>query len=138
MAKFEEVFEDTQKLFDEIMVKTELDRVLTIKLYANNTQKTLSSLKKESELGKLNTGIDVYIVLNEEIFDELPEPFKLLAVEEIISQIEFNPESGAIKLNKGDFQTPSGFLEKYGEDTVVSLKESIKSLYSAAKEKDKE
>ena len=65
MAKFEEPFEDTQSLFNEVISDAGLDQFINVTLLANNRAKELFKINKANELLKYRTNDDVIIVLNE-------------------------------------------------------------------------
>ena len=74
-------------------------------------------------------------MVNEDIFSELPEEMKKLAIDEVLAGVIVS-ETDTVSLEKPDFSTYSGVLAKYGDSEVIKLKESVKSLYDAQKQKE--
>lgn len=139
MAKFEEAFEDTQKIFDSLIQHAELNRVVDIELRVNNKQKEIYSVTKNNDFYKHETKKDVYIIINEKIFEQLEDWQQVMIAEEAITTIVFDAEKDKLTLKKGDVGITkvgafSGILSKYGADRYEVLQESIKTLYQAEKE----
>ena len=138
MAKFEKASEDAEKLFDEIREKTTIQQWVEFKVLCNNKQKTPCEIFKNNELVEILTeGVNFAIVFNEEIFDQLPDDMKEMVVVEKLAGVSVD-DNDKIALVKPDFNTYTGVLQKYGHDPIIRLKESIKSLYDAKKQKDDE
>jgi len=134
MAKFEEPFEDTQALFNDVISETGMDNYLNITVLSNNTAKEIFKVNKANELLKHITKFDVIIVLNEKIFDQLPDDQKRIIVEEAVAYISFDTEKDKLVITTPDFTSHSGILRKHGFETVERVRESIKTLYQAEKE----
>jgi len=47
-------------------------------------------------------------------------------------------DSDTVSLEKPDFNTHTGVLQKYGDQSVIQLHESIKSLFDAKKQREDE
>ena len=62
---------------------------------------------------------------------------KEMAIDECLAGVCVD-ENDAISLEKPNFSTYRGILEKYGHDPIIVLHESIKSLYDAKKQKEDE
>lgn len=138
MAKFLEPFEDTQSLFTEVISEAGLERYVTITLLVNNKAKDLFKITKANELLKFRTGDDVIIVLNENIFDKLPDDQKRIVVEEAIAYISFDTENDKLIITPPDFMAHSGILRKHTFENINVVRESIKTLYQAEKESEDE
>lgn len=79
MAKFEDVFDDTQTLFTSLLLNANLAQVVTVKLLTDNKQKDIYKIVKANDLVRhITNNIDIVIILNENIFDQLPEDQKKL------------------------------------------------------------
>ena len=135
MAKYEEPFEDTQSIFNGVIQLAELDRMINIKLLTDNKSKTITKLKKADELLKYESGgNDLYIFINEEIFLQLEDWQQLIVAEEALAGVYFNSEKDKLEVKKGDVETFSGLLQKYGYERYEVVRESIKTLYNVEKE----
>lgn len=138
MAKFEEVFQDTKELFDNHLAETGLERVINVKVLADNNQKKIGKVTKASPILKFETNNDIYIYLNERVFEQLTEEQKIIVVEELITGISYNSETDALTLLPTDVNTYSGVLRKFGNDAHEVLRESLVTLFSNKKTEDAE
>jgi len=136
MAKFEDIYETTQNTFNKALDNTMLPQFVEFKLLSNDKQKQVIKVFKAGEILNHMTNVDIFIVLNEGIFDQLEEEQQLLVVEEAIAYVYYDGERDILKILKPDLTTFSGIITKYGIDSYMSVKESITTLY-AAKEEEK-
>lgn len=134
MATFFEVFEDTKAIFDTLIVETELDRKINIKILGNNDLKELGKVVKAQDWVRHETGNEVYIFLNEKVFEQLTDELKVIAAEEIIASISFNDETNKLSIDKPDITTYSLLLRKYGYPIYETLFESVKAVFAAIEE----
>jgi hypothetical protein len=144
MAKFEKASEDAVKLFDSIKAKTAIPQWLEFEVLCNNKQKELYKIVKLNDLVETLTsiisdspGVNFAIVFNEEILDQMPDDQKEMAIIECLAGVSVN-ESDVVTLERPNFSTYRGVLEKYGHDPIIVLHESIKSLFDARKQKEDE
>jgi TRAP-type C4-dicarboxylate transport system substrate-binding protein len=138
MAKFEEPFEDTLALFNEVISDAGLERFMTVTVLSNNKAKDLFKVNKANELLKFRTGDDVIIVLNEKIFEQLTDEQRKIIVEEAIAYISYDSEKDKVVISQPDFIAHSGILRKHTFNTIEVVRESVKSLYQAEKEAEDE
>lgn len=134
MAKFEEVFEDTQELFTRFVDSIDNLREVNIKILANNRLKEIGKVVKANDLLKHLTSEDIIILLNETIFEQLSDEQKEMVIEELIAQVYFDAERDKIMIIKPDVSTFSLLLRKYGYDKYETLHESIKALFGQAEQ----
>lgn len=138
MAKIEKASEELVKLFDEIRENTTIPQWVEFEVLCNNKQKEPYKVVKLNEIVEtLTEGLNFAVVFNEEIFDQLPDDMKEMAVSECLAGICVDAND-KITLEKPNFSTYRGILEKYGHDPIIVLHESIKSLYDAKKQKEDE
>lgn len=138
MAKFEEPFEDTLDLYNEVIKTVGLDQYVNITVLTNNKAKELFKVNKANELLKYRTGDDIIIVLNERIFEQLTDEQKRIVIEESLASIHYDMDNDKLVLSKADVITFSGVLSKHTFDKWNTLRESIKSLYAAEKQAEDE
>ena len=138
MAKFEEPFEDTQDLFNEVIKAAGLDQYVNITILANNKAKEIFKVNKANDLLKHRTGDDIIIVLNEKIFEGLTDEQRRIVIEESLASIHYDMENDKLVISKPDVVTFSGVLSKHTFDKWEALRESIKTLYAAEKQVDDE
>lgn len=137
MSKFVEVSQETQDVFNRVLEATSIPQWVDFKLLANNSQNELYVVKKLSELFEVLTdGLSIVVILNEEIFDSLEDDQKLLVFEEALTGVVVNPDNDKISIEKYDFSTYSGMLDKYGDDKMIRLKETIITLFNEKKERE--
>ena len=138
MGKIQFASEDVENLFDDVREKTNIPRWIEFKVLCNDKQRELCKIVKMNDLVEtLTEGLNFAVVINEGIFDELPEDMQRMAIDECLAGVSVS-DSDAVSLEKPDFNTYTGVLNKYGDDSVIRLKESIKSLFDAKKQKEDE
>lgn len=138
MAKYEEPFEETQDLYNQLIEQAGLSNFVNITILTNNKAKEIFKVNKANELLKYRTGDDIIIVLNEKIFDQLTEEQRTIVAEESLSSIHFDSEKDRIIISKPDVVTFSGILAKHSFDKWNVLRESITTLYNAEKQEEDE
>lgn len=134
MAKFEEVFEDTQALFDNFTRQIDSLSEVNIKILSSNRLKEIGKVVKANDLLKHMTNEDIIILLNERVFFQLDDEQKNMVVEELIAKIYFDAEKSKITIINPDVNTFSLLLRKYGYDKYERLNESIKAIFAQEEE----
>lgn len=138
MAKFEEPHSGTLDIFQNQLNKSFLgESGIKIKILVNNKQKKMLIAKKADDTLKHETGNDVYVYVNETIFDALynaNNEFPFIAVDELLASISF---SDVAKIETPDITTYKGVLKKYSYDKYEVMIESIKTLFDVEKDKNK-
>jgi hypothetical protein len=135
MAKIQKASEEMENLFDEVKDTTTVKEWLKFEVLCNNKQKELYKIVKANEIVEILTdGVNFAVIFNEEIFDQLPEDMKRMAITECLAGVCVN-ENDVVSLEKPNFSTYRGILQKFGHDPIIVLHESIKSLYDAQKQK---
>lgn len=138
MAKIEKASEDVTKLFEEIRDKSTIPQWLMFEVLCNNKQKELYKIVKTSDIVEILTdGVNFAVVFNEEILDQLPADMQEMAIVECLAGVSVS-DSDAVSLEKPNFNTHTGVLQKYGHDPIITLHESIKSLFDQKKQKEDE
>lgn len=138
MAKFNEVYEDTQELFSNFINQIDSLSEISVKILGNDRQKEICKVSKANDLLKHMTNEDAVIIINEKIFEQLEDEQKLMVVEEHVAKLYFDAEKGKLSLINPDVNTFSLLLRKYGYDKYERLNESIKALYSQEAEVEAE
>lgn len=138
MSKFEEPFEDTVEMYNQAITSAGLTNHVNITVLTNNKAKEIFKVNKASDLLKHRTGDDVIIVINEAVLEKLTPEQQLIVVEESLAAISYDSEKDAIVIGKPDVSTFSGVLAKHTFITWNTLRESIKSVYDAAKQEEDE
>lgn len=139
MAKLELPFPDISDLFDEAVIVADLKRFINVNIIANNSLKDkVCDVKKASPTAKLRSNDDVYIYVNQNIFDALEPLQQQIIIDEALSKISYNPETEAVTILKPDVITHSGVLSKYTFEAWQRLYETIKSIREAEKQAEDE
>ena len=139
MAKFDELFDDVQEVFDNAVNRTTLERQVKIKIVANDKLKEIYKVVKTNDLTKyLSDDIDVVIIVNQVIFDQLEDDMKDIVADEALAYINFDPEKDKVTLGKTDLNTFTPILKKYGFEAYEQVQEVIKSLFETKRVTDDE
>jgi hypothetical protein len=138
MAKFNEVYEDTQELFTNFINQIDSLSEVSVKILGNDRQKEICKVFKANDLLKHMTNEDAVVIINEKIFEQLEDEQKLMVVEEYVARLYFDSEKGKLSLINPDVNTFSLLLRKYGYDKYERLNESIKALYTQEAEVEAE
>lgn len=126
---YDKIEDSNEKLFNKVLDGTSIPKTLTIQLIAANEMKDIGKVVRASDLVRyVSDGVDVFVILNETIFDRLEDDQQKLILEELLAQIYVDPESGKLKLLKPDISTFSLLLTKYGIDFYLGVKETISSI----------
>jgi len=138
MAKIEKASEDVVNLFDSVRDKTTIPQWIQFEVLCNNKQKELYKIVKSNDIVEILTeGVNFAVVFNEEILDALPADMQEIAIQECLAGVSVS-ESDAVSLNKPDFNTYTGLLMRHGHDSMITLHESIKSLFDEKKQREDE
>jgi len=135
MSKYLSADETTEKFFNDALKNADLTNMVKVDILVNNTQKELYKVMKANDVARFysieynNSDVEVIISINEDIFFGLEDWQKEIVVDEAVTQIAVNLETGAISMSKPDVKTFSGVLRKYGYDKYEVVIESIRSLY---------
>lgn len=139
MAKYTELSEENKKLFSEVLNETSIPQHVIIETLGYDKAKKVCDLKKASDIMEtLTDGVNFVMIINEDIFDQLSDDHQRIAIHDEIAGVVYDSEKDKIIVNKPDICTHSGILAKYGSDEVLTIKESIKSLYDAKKQREDE
>jgi len=134
MAKFEEVYEDTLKLFNNHIANSTIPGFLKFKILSNEGLKeTPGKVSKAQDIVKFMTNYDIIIQINEPIFDDLNDNQKDYIVKDLLAQIHYDLEKDKLNILKPDVTTFSGVLKQYDIDTYLGIKDTITSLMEERK-----
>jgi TRAP-type mannitol/chloroaromatic compound transport system substrate-binding protein len=137
MAKYEELYEDVQELFDQVIDIADLGHLVDIKVISDSKLKTIGKVQKANDLlNYLGDGVDVIITINQIIFDQLPQDLKEMVAIELLTYVVYDREKDKLIIDKPDVTTFSGVLKRFGYDRYEVLQESIKSLYDKKQNDD--
>ena len=130
MAKFDELDEDIQEIFDVVIGMTDLEHIVKIKIIGNDRLKEIGKVQKTNDLTKyLSDDVDIVVIVNQLIFGQLPRDMQDMVALELITYIGFDSEKDRVIIAKPDINTFSTILKKYGYESYERMVLSIKSLY---------
>jgi hypothetical protein len=132
MAKWTEPSNETHDEIMNFIISNNLDSQINTKVIVNDEQKTLFSVKKETDANKFAYGYDMKVIVNEVIFDGLDPMHRALAIEEALAGVHYDYENDKLVVSPRD-KVYKSFIDKRGWDNFEVLEESIKSLYDKAK-----
>ena len=134
MAKFEEVYEDTLRLFNTHIGGSSIPSFLRIKILSNEGLKdTPGKVSKAQDIVKFMTNYDIIIQVNEPIFDQLTDTQKDYIVKDLLAQVHYDMNKDKVNILKPDVTTFSGVLRQHDIDTYLGIKETISSLLEEKK-----
>lgn len=137
MSKYEDLYPDTEEMIRQLLDYMDLSNKVDVKMRADNTQKNKVVLvTKSNELNKELGKYDIAITVNQRVFDMLDEPIKILALQEELTGVSFNYDKDKIEVKKGDIQTHSGFLSRYGYEHYNRMITSVSAAYAQIKEEE--
>jgi hypothetical protein len=139
MANFQEASIDVVKIFDEVRDKTAIPQWVEFRVLCNNKQKkeVCKPIKQNDLQQMLSEGINFAIIINENIFNGLPNDMKKMAIDECLAGVTVS-DLDTVGYEKPDFNTYTGVLKKYGDTPTLAMHESVKSLYDVQKQKEAE
>ena len=136
MVKFEEPSDDVIEVFEKVKKSKSIPDWVQFEVLSNNKMKQVYKIMKMSDLVEtLSKGVNFAVVINEEIFDGLTDEQQEMLMDECIAGVSIS-ETDTIQLDKPDICTYTGILQKYGHDPIITLHESVKSLFDKKKEED--
>ncbi len=121
----QEVFLDTQVLFDRVLIKAQIEQHVNVKILANNNQCYIGRIIKSNQLIKIYTSEDIIIVINESAFVKLTSEQKEIVVEELVSSIYFDSNKSYISIANLDIYYYSEFIKRVGYDKFQKLADNL-------------
>jgi len=135
-----EVSKEIEDIFYEIINETDLEHLVNIEIRNDSKldKLKLTKIKTTDKFYKNETGVDVYILVNEEIFDQLDTPQQLMIADECLAEIYWDYEKDKLCKAKPNVITYMGVLEKYGTESYINLVKLIEDTLKQMKEKKEE
>lgn len=138
MAKYLKASDDVVTLFNEVLDGTTIQKWVEFEVLNNEKQKELCKITKLNDLvGTLTDGLNFAVVINEKAFDKLPVDLQKIAFDECLAGVCVS-ETDVVSQSKGDFVTFTGVLQKYGHEPIITMKETIKSIFEQLKKEEDE
>ena len=138
MKKYTEINKNNEELFRGMIEETALSEVVRFSFLSDCEANEAIEVKKFAPIPKavsaleankpVEKGVDLVVIINEDIFDRLPDEMQVLAIKHAIHPISFNSEKDSITIDKPDIKTYSDFLEHIDVKDLIMLTEGIKSI----------
>jgi len=129
MAVFQDVFPDTQELFDGFIGKIESLNEVSIKILGNNKLKEPYKVVKATDLTRYLSTYDIVIIVNESVFELLDEENKQMIIEESVARIYYDMEKGKVSIINPDMSTFSLLVVKFGIDKYIRLQQMVREIF---------
>lgn len=129
--KYFDMCEDLESYFTKAFADAGLERVLNLRvLGCKNQKKVYDGPNKVPPLYSYITKEDIVITVNEEIFEMLTEEYRIIKAEEAIAGVSYDFEKDKVTIIKPDLQTHTPIATKYGAETMKTVNDTVKLLYS--------
>ncbi len=134
MANFDVISDEILKQFNNVLdTRTSLPQHVEFDLICDLKMKIAYKVTKASDLMKYKTDKDVFLFINEEIYDQLTPDQQDLLLEEALMSVVYDSEKDKINILKPDLQTFSGIIAKYPTE-YIQLFETLKSISEKRRE----
>ena len=136
--KYDEVHPDVQNEFDSVILTTNLDNLMNIKVLGDERQKKeVIKVQKTNDITYHLTGEDVILTVNQGIFEQLTAEQKVIAIESALAGVSYSHDKELPVTNTADVKTFSGVLSKHGYDKYEVYQESVRTLFAKKEGEDK-
>lgn len=133
----EEASEHVENLFDLVRNSTLIPLWVEFKVLCNNKLKDVCKIQKATDVLETLTNYNFVVIINESIFDSLPEELQKMTIENVLAGVNVS-ETDSLSIGKPDFTAHTGMLKKFGYEKIDMMRESIKTLFIAQKQKEDE
>lgn len=138
MAKeFKSLDNDIIEFFESRFVKFNMPLDLRFLYQDVTTQKQLVKLVKIPDFYAYSLKKDILVQINSIYFDDFDEEINTILIDSAIDMIVTDLEKGTFKINKANFVTSKGILDKYSYDKVYRAIETER-LYENNKKNDEQ
>jgi hypothetical protein len=138
--KYYELQTETVDAFNDVVSNLALPFVTKFKVIGDAKQKKLITIKKITDAYAYISGYQVLVKINEPLFEKIENDAKaveVLFVEEL-NNLNYNMNTGAIKIIKSDFVSCNSVLEKYSPDEVKRVKDLERLTLEQTEEQEAE
>jgi len=133
---YPEVSEEVVKFFNKRLENFSIPVDFKFQFQGNLKQKTLIKLSKITDHFSVLLNKDILVHINEDYFDAFDaedEKINEILFDQCIDLISYNMDTGVVKINKENFTSTEGIIEKYGYDGVQRAKE-VERLFGEQKD----
>ena len=125
MSKFIKLSDEVVESFKKVYKSKSVAHGISLVFIGDDSLKGLVKVSKINDqyaflLGK-EEGVTVLVTINERLFFDFADDTVSIELlfEQEIDKIDFNLDSGKLKLRKPDIMTTSGIVEKHGMDALI-------------------
>jgi phosphoribosylformylglycinamidine (FGAM) synthase PurS component len=129
VEKYFELSEDTVEAIKEIVSKMAMPFQVNFRYLGNAKQKTLIAVSKMQPQIAYMTNLHVLVQINEDYFDKFDEESKVILIRQELDRLQFDANSGSIKIAKPELTTSVGCITKYGIEAVARANK-LQDLYA--------
>jgi hypothetical protein len=123
-----EVDSSTEDLFMDIFNKKSIPFNIKLLFQGNSKQKQLIKVTKIPDQYAFSLGKELLISINEDLLNVFDDKSTTILMEQEIDKINFNIESGKVKLVSTDLNTFSSIVNKWGVEAVARANK-VEELY---------
>ena len=136
MERFSEISEDTIKTFMEVFNKKSFPLPIKFQFINDSKSKKLVNIVKLPEDIAFILDKDLKVSINEDLLEVYDEESISILIDQEIDKVNYNLDSGKIKIVKPDLNTFSSILNKYGVEKVTKANQ-VEELYDKQKKDNK-
>lgn len=135
--RYEELTEETIEIFKGIVSEKSFPLDIGFQFIGDVKSKNLIKLSKLPEDLKFILSKDIKVIINEEMMSAYDDESIKILFEQEIEKIEYNIDSGKIKLAKTDLNTFASIVNKHGVEKVARANQ-VEELYEQQKKDGKD
>lgn len=137
--QYDEVHADVQAEFDSVIATTDFEaQGISIEVLGDeNQKKDVIKVKKVDDINYHRHKVDVFLTVNQGIFEQLTPEQKVLAIEDALATFYYNHDREMIATSPVDVKTHSLLLRKHSYDNYEVFQESLRTLFAKKEAENK-
>lgn len=126
--KFSEVGVKAEEVVNTVIGRMAMPFNVKFQFIANNKQKGLIKIAKVGDVYQYLTHIDVLVIINDIYADVLDDEALEILVTQELDRLQFDANSGKIKIGKPELSTSVGVIKKYGIEAVARANKLVDTI----------